>query len=152
MNTQEAAKLLSLVKLSYPHAYRDLDQQSLRATVHMWAMSFPQVPYPVMERAFNGYRMENKFPPTVADLAAELRKFHLQAKQAVLIQRQLGNRDMEGRFRCLMEQTAPFGRETEIAALAAGKDEYGKMGSAGTSGNRLGTANGLPQLDAAAQA
>ena len=82
MNDQEAAKLLSLVKLSYPAAYRDMDRQSAAATVKMWASSFAGVPYPVAERAFDRFRMKSKFPPTVACLAGELKKMYFEAENA----------------------------------------------------------------------
>ena len=40
----------------------------------MWQMSFPDVPYPIMEQAFNHFRMASKFPPTVAEMVEELKK------------------------------------------------------------------------------
>ena len=41
MNKQEATQLLALIKVAYPTAYRDLDAATKKATVNMWAMSFP---------------------------------------------------------------------------------------------------------------
>lgn len=108
MNNKEAAKLLSLVKLAYPGAYREFNDEWKRATVQMWAMSFPNVPYPIMEQAFNRYRMESKFPPTVAELARELRRIHAGAESAALVQAQLGNDELCGRYRQLMEWTRPY--------------------------------------------
>ena len=51
MNKTEATKLLALIKIAYPTAYRDMDDASKVATVNMWQMSFPDVPYPIMEQA-----------------------------------------------------------------------------------------------------
>ena len=72
MNKPEATKLLALIKIAYPAAYRDMDEASKKATVNMWQMSFPDVPYPIMEQAFNHFRMVSKFPPTVAEMVEEL--------------------------------------------------------------------------------
>lgn len=79
MTKKEAAMLLDLIKLSYPTAYRDMDGTWKVATINMWASSFPDVPYPIIEQAFNHYRMTSKFPPTVAEMVEELRHIHYQA-------------------------------------------------------------------------
>ena len=73
MNKQEAIRLLALIKVAYPTAYKDMDQASKQATVNMWHMSFSDVPYPIMEQAFNHFRMVSKFPPTVAEMVEELK-------------------------------------------------------------------------------
>ena len=109
MNKQEAARLLSLVHLAYPGAYRDFNEEWKRATVNMWAASFPQVPYPVMELAFNRWRMESRFPPTVAEMAQQLRKIHDGAEAAAQVQAQLGNRELLDHYRQVMEWTRPRG-------------------------------------------
>ena len=80
MDKGEAAKLLSLIKLSYPTAYRDIDRETANATVNMWQMSFPDVPYPIMEQAFNHFRMVSKFPPTVAEMVEEGEHYDYLAK------------------------------------------------------------------------
>ena len=149
MTKQEAAKLLSLVKLSYPASYRDIDAATANATVTMWAMTFPDVPYAIMERAFDSHRLGSKYPPTVAEMAAQLRKIYYRAEETALLHRSLGNEAMVQRLRQVMACTARFEREN---AVLSGRKELadGKMGSAGASGDRLGLTDGLPQLDAAA--
>ena len=108
MNKQEAAKLLSLIKLSYPEAYRDIDKETANATVSMWAMSFPDVPYPIMEQAFNHFRMVSKFHPKVAEMVEELKQIHLYATECALIQRTLGNEEGVRKYRAIMDCTARF--------------------------------------------
>ena len=108
MNKQEAAKLLSIIKLSYPTAYRDIDKETATATVNMWAMSFPDVPYPIMEQGFNHYRLRNKFPPTVAEMVEELRHIHYQAIEGALIHKNLGNQELVDRFREVMACTQRY--------------------------------------------
>ncbi len=149
MNDQEAAKLLSLVKLSYPTAYRDTDRQSAAATVKMWASSFAGVPYPVAERAFDRFRMRSKFPPTVACLAAELKKMYFEAENAAFAHRALGNEENVRKFWALMACTENFAKE-KMPLIAAPERSLtdGKMGSARAPRDRLGLADGVSVLDA----
>lgn len=108
MNSQEAAKLLSLIKLSYPTAYRDIDKTTANATVNMWQMSFPDVPYPIMEQAFNHFRMVSKFPPTVAEIVEELRHIYHLAMENALLCKSGGNEEGVKRYQAIMECTARY--------------------------------------------
>ena len=102
MNKNEACQLLELIQLSYPYAYQNMDNRRRIATIRMWAASFPQVPYAIIEECFNNYRMENRYAPTVADLNKELRRYHDQAARGAEIHRFLGNPETEAHFRSLM--------------------------------------------------
>ena len=108
MNKQEAIKLLALIKVAYPTAYRDMDQASKQATVNMWAGSFPDVPYPIMEQAFNHFRMVSKFPPTVAEMVEELKHIHYQALEGAMIYKNLGNAEEVERYRAIMACTSRY--------------------------------------------
>ena len=131
MNNQEAAKLLSLIKLSYPTAYRDIDKATATATVNMWQMSFPDVPYPIMEQAFNHFRMVSKFPPTVAEMVEELKRIYFEATECALIQKGLGNQEMVDKFRMVMAYTARYKDTDNLGGLnisslpRLGGDGYG---------------------------
>lgn len=139
MNSQEAAKLLSLIKLSYPTAYRDIDKVTANATVNMWHMSFPDVPYPIMEQAFNHFRMVSKFPPTVAEMVEELRKIHYQATENALVCKGLGDNERAQRYWAIMDCTARYKNDDYLGGLnidtlpRIGGREYEKL--PGTSGN-----------------
>lgn len=117
MNKTEAIKLLALIKIAYPTAYRDMDDASKKATVNMWQMSFPEVPYPIMEQAFNHFRMVSKFPPTVAEMVEELKCIHHQATEGALIQRQLGNEECERQFKAIMGYTARYKDDSHLGGL-----------------------------------
>ena len=117
MNKQEAAKLLSLIKLSYPVSYRDLDKASANATVNMWQLSFPDVPYAIMEQAFNHFRMVSKFPPTVADMVEELRHLYYQALEGESIQKLLKNEEGVRIFQAVIHYTARYIDNTHLGAL-----------------------------------
>ena len=108
MTKKEAAMLLELIKLSYPTAYRDMDDNWKKATINMWFSSFPDVPYPIIEQAFNHYRMSHKFPPTVAEMVDELKTVYYQALEQASIHRTLGNRDMKDHFELIMAHTKRY--------------------------------------------
>ena len=141
MNNQEAAKLLSLIKLSYPTAYRDIDKASANATVNMWQMSFPEVPYPIMEQAFNHFRMVSKFPPTVAEMVLELKSIYLEATEGALVSKSLGDEDRVMRYREIMAYTERYKDDSRLGGLnintlpRLGGAEY--VGLPGSSGNYL---------------
>ena len=150
MNKQEATQLLALIKVAYPTAYRDMDAATKKATVNMWAMSFPDVPFPIMEQALNHFRMTSKFPPTVAEMVEELKEIHNQATECALIHKNMGNEELVKQFRAIMDYTyrykdsSNFGLQLgNLTKLLSGGDYY-----AGTPGDRLDRENRLPLLDA----
>ena len=120
MNKQEAIRLLALIKVAYPTAYKDMDQASKQATVNMWQMSFPDVPYPIMEQAFNHFRMVSKFPPTVAEMVEELRKIYFEATEAALVHKGLGNQEAVDQYRLVMAYTARYKDDSNLGGLSIG--------------------------------
>lgn len=147
MTKKEAAKLLTLVKLSYPASYKDMDDEWLRATINMWASSFPDVPYSIMEQGFNRYRMTHKFPPTVAEMVEELRHIHGRAMDLESISRITGNKEALRIAAAVVDITERYTNERELGAF--GIEKGGALiGNSGTPGNRLDRADGLPFLDA----
>lgn len=154
MNKQEATKLLALIKIAYPTAYRDMDDASKKVTVNMWQMSFPDVPYPIMEQAFNHFRMTSKFPPTVAEMVEELKAIHFQATECALIQKGLGNEEGVRQYRAIMGYTARYKDDTHLGGLNInslqgllnGGEAYET--TARPPGNRVGASDRLPFLDA----
>lgn len=151
MNKQEATKLLALIKIAYPTAYRDMDDASKKATVNMWQMSFQDMPYPIMEQAFNHFRMVSKFPPTVAEMVEELKGIYLQATEGALVQKALGNEEGVRQYRAIMEYTVRYKDDTHLGGLNINGLQGmlgGGEGYAGTPGNRLDRENRVPFLDA----
>lgn len=108
MNRKETLQFLALVRLAYPVAYRDLDQTSANATVNMWMKTFSTVPFDIMQYAFDCYRMMSKYPPTTADLAAQLKSIHYWAMEGYHIHRQVGNTEGMARFKRIMDVTAAY--------------------------------------------
>ena len=110
MTRKEAAKLLELIKLSYPTAYRDLDDNWKLATINMWQMSFHDLPYPIVERAFNHYRMTHKFPPTVAEMVEELKGIYYEALESASISRALGDKERVSCYQEIMSYTSKYAK------------------------------------------
>lgn len=84
MNKTEAAKLLALIKVAYPYAYKDMDDKNKMATVNLWQSTFPNVPYAIMEMAFNHFRKVSNFAPSTADMLKELKNVYYRALEEVM--------------------------------------------------------------------
>lgn len=153
MNKVEAAKLLELITLSYPNAYRGMEDAWKKATINMWQMSFPDMPYPIMEQAFNHYRMTSKFPPTVAEMVEELKHIYFQATEGALIHKGLGNQEAVEQYRLVMAYTARYKDTDNLGGLNIGSLQ-GRIGGGddvrrlGASRNRLDREDRLSLLDA----
>ena len=87
MNKEEATKFLALIKIAYPKAYRNMDNDSIIATINMWHKTFSDVPYAIMEMALDHFRRISEFEPTVASIFKELRDLHYAALEDVLTSR-----------------------------------------------------------------
>ena len=148
MDNYEATKLLAMVKVAYPNSYKGMDNDSLMATVNMWAMSFPDVPYPIMEQAFNSLRMKLKFTPTVAEMAEEISHLHYEAERLGDIQRQIGNHEGARYYYRICDSISRFKNWPSIETTYGAAMLIGGVSNVGTSGNRLDRENRLPQLDA----
>ena len=79
MNREETVKFLALIKVAYPTAFKDMDNDSKLATINMWQTTFPDLPFPIMEMALDHHRRVSKFPPMVAEIYEELREVHYTA-------------------------------------------------------------------------
>lgn len=139
MNDQEAAQLLTRFKLAYPRAYRDMDRKAAEATVKMWAVSFPEVPFKIMEQAFNNFRMVSKFPPTVAEIVSELERIHYKALENARLHRMLENGERARLWMNVARFTAPYKQENIEGGWIYDIDF-------GTPGNWLDGGDGVPQL------
>lgn len=117
MNKQEATQLLALIKVAYPTAYRDMDVATKKATVNMWAGSFPDVPYPIMEQAFNHFRMVSKYPPTVAEMVAELKGIYNEATEQAFIFKSIGEEEEVRKYEAIMAYTSRYKNDEYIRGL-----------------------------------
>ena len=140
MTKMEAAMLLELITLSYPNAYRGMEDSWKKATINMWQMSFPDVPYPIMEQAFNHFRMTSKFPPTVAEMVEELKRIYNQAVEGALVNKSMDNLEAVAQYRLVMTYTARFKDTDSLGGLNLGS-LIGRIGGE-SDAQRLGTSRG----------
>ncbi len=117
MNRQETLKFLALVKVAYPSAYRDADRETLLATVNMWQSTFADLPYPIMETAFDSFRRRSKFPPTVAEIYDELSRIHSAAWSDLNEAAMLEDEDKFQKAACLMEITEQYLKRRKTPTL-----------------------------------
>lgn len=148
MDNYEAMQLLAMIKLAYPSSYKDLDAKGAKATANMWENSFRDVPYQIMEQAFNSLRMKLKFPPTVAEMAEEIRVLHYEAARQGDLMRQIGNQEAARRYYALSDSISRFKNWPNMEPSYGAATLIGGETNVGTSGNRLDRENRLPQLDA----
>lgn len=150
MTKKDAAKLLELIQLSYPNSYKGVDDNWKIATINMWQISFADMPYPIMEQAFNHFRMVSKFPPTVAEMVEELKRIHYEATEGALIHKTLGNQEVVNQYRLVMAYTARYKDNANLGGLNIGSLQ-GRIGGdcdAGASRNRLDREDRVSLLDA----
>lgn len=150
MDKRDAAKLLTLIQLSYPASYRNMDDDWKLATINMWESSFRDVPYSIMEQGFNRYRMTHKFPPTVAEMVEELRHIYFQTLELENVYRTIENGEAVQRCRMIIAATERYRDERSLNGLVESNLlRMGGVANVGTSGDRLDRADRLPQLGAA---
>ncbi|MBO7240205.1 MAG: hypothetical protein J6V23_06960 [Bacteroidaceae bacterium] len=105
MTVEETKKLLALIKVAYPTAYKDMDRDFAVATINMWQTTFPTVPFSIMEMAFDRYRKKSKFAPTIAEMCEEIKDLYYVAVEDVLTSKDKQIRSV-GQY--IMEHTKAF--------------------------------------------
>lgn len=109
MTREEAIKFLALTKVAYPTAYKDMDKANKIATVNMWQSTFANIPYAIMELAFDQFRRVSKFAPTVADMYEMLNKLYYKASgDALIISSVDGDKEVLKRCNWIMAHTSPY--------------------------------------------
>ena len=132
MNDTEATKFLALVKVAYPMAYKDVDTETLVATVNMWSREYKNVPYPIMEMALDRFKKHSKFPPTIAEINEELRSIYYKAAEDAFVAKEFGMREVFEKSRAIMEYTFPYKSEQTSFAI-----DYGRMKALGNGADML---------------
>ena len=105
MNKEEATKFLAIIKVAYPKSYRNMDRDSLNATINMWHKTFEDVPFKIMEMALDHYRKVSEFEPTIADMYKELKNVYYQALTDALTTE---SESVKKLCECIMQHTSVF--------------------------------------------
>lgn len=127
MTRQDTAKILSLIKLSYPASYQHIDRDTANAIITMWQMTFCDLPYPIMAQAYDRYRMTHKFPPTVAEIVEELRHIYYDALETTIISKQLDNQEMSNHYKLVMAHTKRYADEHIVSRETGRKDFFDNL-------------------------
>ena len=117
MTRQETLKFLAMVKVAYPSSYRDADKETLLATVNMWQSTFSDLPYPIMEAAFDAFRKRSKFPPTVAEIYDELARIHTAAWYDLNEASMFEDDEKFKKALCIMEITEAYIKRRKTTSL-----------------------------------
>ena len=79
MTLKESSLFMALIKISYPTAYRDIDEVFAKLTVEMWHSEFASIPYQVMQMALARHRRKSNFAPTIAEMTTQIRGIYWDA-------------------------------------------------------------------------
>lgn len=109
MTVEESIKLLALIKLAYPNAYKNIDKDTQMGTVKMWQHNFCKVPFAIMEMALEHYQQTAEFQPSTANIREELKNMHYEALQNVLFT----NGEQRKLNQYIMEQTEQFKKSND---------------------------------------
>lgn len=107
MTIKESAKMLALIKIVYPSAYKDIDEDTTRATINIWQHAFEDVPYIILSLAFENFCKKSKYPPTIAEMYEEIKSLYYTAAY--------GNTSngADAQRKYVIEQTSRFRGEIE---------------------------------------
>lgn len=68
MRREETAKIISLIKISFPQQYSNIDERSLDLLVEEWNLQFKNETYESVYVAMQHYISTNVYPPTIAGI------------------------------------------------------------------------------------
>lgn len=105
MTLKESSLFIALIKISYPTAYRDIDENFAKLTVEMWHSEFAYIPYQVMQMALVRYRRKSKFAPTIAEIIEEIKDIYDCALIDYLSARSVDEIDKMEKSKRLMDAT-----------------------------------------------
>ncbi len=80
MNRAEAAKILAVLRVSYPHSFKNFSAEDVNAAVNLWAEMFAEDSYEAVSvavKAMIATRQEG-YSPTIGEVKESLRKVRKQ--------------------------------------------------------------------------
>lgn len=76
MTKEETKKLMAAIRAVYPAFYRDMDQDTLRVALELWAVGLADVSYRDAGDGLAVLIRRLKFPPTVAEVREAVLEAH----------------------------------------------------------------------------
>lgn len=75
MEKGETKKLLEVLRIAYPNAYKGIAPKEAQATLELYHSRFKDYPAQLVVEALNAYIDENEYPPTVAGIKKYILRF-----------------------------------------------------------------------------
>lgn len=72
MTTQEMAAILKIIKVSFPHSFKNLTEKDAIETLEVWTMMFEEDNAKIVTEAVKAMITTLKFPPTIADIKEKI--------------------------------------------------------------------------------
>lgn len=122
MTREETIKVLSILKVAYPNAYRGMTKQEGLAVVALWSMQFADTPSEVVTMALHKLISKNTFAPTIAEIKEKIKSMYYEISEMLLTSRL--TKDEEEHLMRLQDACA--GIQTDLSALrliGGGNDE-----------------------------
>lgn len=77
INRKDIVETISLLKITYPSALKDLSEQELSLMIDVWTRDFENTPKEIFNKAINNIRNKNRFFPSIADIKEEIAKMKI---------------------------------------------------------------------------
>ncbi len=123
MSENDVKELLTVLKLNYPAAYRDMSIENRKALLALWLNVFGDMEVEIVGHALKNYVKANKYPPTIAGLQEQI-DLLLGTDDTDQLWRRLmkairnSGRDAKGEFDRLPEECREFvGSPAELRTL-----------------------------------
>lgn len=72
MDKTETAKIMAILRAAYPGYYRNTSAADAKTAVNLWHMMLGHHPFRLVEVAVHSHIATNKWPPTMAEINAEI--------------------------------------------------------------------------------
>lgn len=79
MTTDDAIKILSILKAAYPSSYKGMTREEATGTISVWATQFSQIPAEVVYIAVNKLISTSQFPPAISQVREKLYEMYYEA-------------------------------------------------------------------------
>lgn len=77
INRKDIVEILTLLKITYPNALKDLSEEELSLMIEVWTKDFENTPKEVFNKAINNIRSTNKYFPSIAEIKEEIAKMKI---------------------------------------------------------------------------
>lgn len=72
MNKIETAKILAVLKATYPNFYKDMNKQEINDTINIWSEMFKEEPYELISIVIKEVISTSEYPPTIATIKKKI--------------------------------------------------------------------------------